>query len=833
MKGCGGLLVVGVSLAVALWLGGQPAAAQSCFATLDATTVYASADAQAVRDAVSAAAPGDMVRIAGVCAGVSGSQVVAIGIPLTLRGGYTTTDWTTSDPSLYPTVLDAQAQGRVIYATQPLTIENLIAQNGRWTATGFPSGGAVAAESAALISNTVIRWSEITNGSGGGLYVGGPATVIHALIFSNTARFRGGGASFNAAAQVTGSSFVSNTVTDFSAGFGGGANFGFSAPAVVVSSTFAGNTASADVGGARFDNLATLRGVTFTHNTARGIGGAVFSNETHAEGVTFSHNRALLLSTGGAHFNWVTFLTDTTFYSNSAVFDGGGAYFNQSSFGSLAALRSVAFVSNTAGERGGGAFARTDARLEGEGVTFAGNQAGQEGGGLFAQGSARLRDAQFTANRSERSGGGAFFAQAVTLTQASFAGNTAQALGGGSVFAGAPALDPITFTGNVAGLWGGGAHVTPALTLSGGLFRANEAGQRGGGLSAAAALTISVSVFEGNTALGTQGMGGGVYASGVAALAETRFISNAAWHGGGAYVAGAAALAGATFATNTARMNGGGALLGGAASVQASAFTANRALGGVASMQTPGVASFFGPAALLSLSGSGGGALLLSATTISASAFVSNTATQWGGGAYGWGAVGGERVIWRANQAGQCGGGLYLAGMTVGGRSRWVNSLWAGNGAPAGAAICAAHDGDDDTLSLLHVTLVSPTTAAEGVRVQAGATYLTNTLIASHTVGVARLGGLAQVGYTLIGGASAPLSGTVVVSGPLFIAPARFTDHAEYRLAPVSPAIDGGLGQGIAADYFGQARPQGNAPDIGYAESPITLRRVFAPRAMR
>jgi len=827
--------LAGLALASAAWvLLAQPAQAQAnaCFATLDASTVYSSADAQALRDAIAAAGPGDVVRVAGTCAGVSGAQVVAIGQPLTLRGGYTVTDWTTSDPQSHPTIVDAQQAGRGIYATQPVTLENLIVQNGRWTGS-FQSGGGVAAEGAAVISNTIIRWSEATNGSGGGLYVGGPATVTAGTLLSNTARYRGGGAYFNTTAVVSGSAFIGNSTTDFSFSFGGGVNFGFNGPATVVNSRFEGNAALISAGGARFDNRATLRGVTFTHNTARAIGGAIFSDETHAEGVTFSHNQAALFSAGGAEFTWITFLTDVTFYSNTAGSDGGGANFNLSSFGDLANLRQVRFISNTAGERGGGAYARSDARLDAEDIAFSGNQAGFEGGGLFSQGQARLAGAQFQANQG-RSGGGAFFAGAVTLTHASFVSNTAQNLGGGAAFGGAAIVQtPITFTSNAAGVSGGGAHVTSTLALSGGVFARNSAGQRGGGLAVLGGATLVGLTFDQNQALGAQGWGGGAYLGGPATLSGAQFIANAARHGGGAYLFASGTLTQASFISNTALANGGGAVIGGSAVLSASLFVANAAgTGGPFTIQS--VDAVEAPFALFALNGSGGGALLLSASALAGSDFLSNTATEHGGGIFAWGAAQGERMRLRDNRAGGCGGGLHLAGMTVNGRSQWVNSLWAGNSAPTGAAVCAVHDGDDDALGLLHITLVSPTlAAAEAVRVQAGAVYLTNTLIASHTVGLARQAGLAQVSHVLIAGAGAPLSGTVMLAGPLFGGPARFVDHADYRPAAVSLAIDGGLGGGPVRDYFGALRPQGGAPDIGYAESPYHVRRTFIPRLMR
>jgi hypothetical protein len=45
------------------------------------------------------------------------TQVVYISKTVTVHGGYTTTDWTTSDPGANPTTLDAQRQGRAVYIT--------------------------------------------------------------------------------------------------------------------------------------------------------------------------------------------------------------------------------------------------------------------------------------------------------------------------------------------------------------------------------------------------------------------------------------------------------------------------------------------------------------------------------------------------------------------------------------------------------------------------------------------------------------------------------------------------------------------------------------------
>ena len=91
-----------------------------------------------IQEAVDAAVPGDEIRVAvGDYTGVqtrtapAGStvvtQVVYISKTVTIRGGYTTTNWTTPYPITQPTTLDAQEQGRVLYITGDIspTIEGL------------------------------------------------------------------------------------------------------------------------------------------------------------------------------------------------------------------------------------------------------------------------------------------------------------------------------------------------------------------------------------------------------------------------------------------------------------------------------------------------------------------------------------------------------------------------------------------------------------------------------------------------------------------------------------------------------------------------------------
>ena len=87
-------------------VGGDCGGATPCYAT--------------VQEAVDAANPDDVIKVAaGTYSGVSTrdevTQTVYISKNVTIRGGYTTTDWENSAPATNPTTLDAQGQGRVLF----------------------------------------------------------------------------------------------------------------------------------------------------------------------------------------------------------------------------------------------------------------------------------------------------------------------------------------------------------------------------------------------------------------------------------------------------------------------------------------------------------------------------------------------------------------------------------------------------------------------------------------------------------------------------------------------------------------------------------------------
>ncbi|MCP4537840.1 MAG: hypothetical protein GY832_11910, partial [Chloroflexi bacterium] len=170
---------------------------QLCFveANGDNSTDYSSDDASAIQQAVDAAAPGDVLKIAGRCAGVQTrvglTQTVYISQALTLQGGYTYTNWLASpDLDLYASTLDAQGNGRVVYipAGITVTISNLILING-----SSDVGGGIYSASPLTVTSALI-YSNTAGSNGGGLFLDGSSTLIsNTHIYNNAAQSDGAG----------------------------------------------------------------------------------------------------------------------------------------------------------------------------------------------------------------------------------------------------------------------------------------------------------------------------------------------------------------------------------------------------------------------------------------------------------------------------------------------------------------------------------------------------------------------------------------------------------------------------------------------------------------
>ncbi|MEM7530571.1 MAG: right-handed parallel beta-helix repeat-containing protein [Chloroflexota bacterium] len=295
-----------------------------------------------IQDAINEAQPGDELRVAGVCTEVRAgpgpasifTQMAYIDrdhSPITIRGGYSTTEWIISDPISVPTRLIPE-QGRTFYVAPgaKATIENLMMTGGSAVGQGGGPGGADA---------------------GGNIYAdSAEVIIINNQILEGNATYGAGVYVQNFAAVLT-----DNTIADGSGNKGGGVFMRFS-PSRLTGNTIENNTAE-DGGGIYLSiSNAVVQDNTLSNNGAGNSGGGVFLE---------SSNGSVLAN---------------TFKSNSGVV-GGGIYIDTST----ANVALNTFDENSASDNGGGIYLReSDATVDGN--TLIKNSA-KIGGGLYLQGS--------------------------------------------------------------------------------------------------------------------------------------------------------------------------------------------------------------------------------------------------------------------------------------------------------------------------------------------------------------------------------------------------------------------------------------------------------------
>jgi hypothetical protein len=179
-------------------------------------------DYTTVQHAVDASThPTDVVKIAGRCfrANASFKQVVYISKTLTLRGGYTVTNWSAYDPLGNLTILDGQGQGRVVHVAGNITptIEGLHITGGsavepqQGTVVVGIGGGVYVEAAQAVLKNNWIH-DNVAQYGGGVALVNSSAVVSGNVVRSNAAWQQGGGLYLEqSAAQVRGNVVVANT----------------------------------------------------------------------------------------------------------------------------------------------------------------------------------------------------------------------------------------------------------------------------------------------------------------------------------------------------------------------------------------------------------------------------------------------------------------------------------------------------------------------------------------------------------------------------------------------------------------------------------------------
>ena len=156
------------------------------------TTTTTHATVQAAVDAASGS--GSEVLVAGACGDLvtreGQTQIAYISKTLTLRGGYDL-DFTTHDPAQYPTLLDAQGLGRVLYLADPdaVTVTHLTLTGGNGS-----DGGAVYAHLSdgqhVMFRSNLIQ-GNTASGSGGGIFVqGNTGSADYGLVTLNDNTFQ-------------------------------------------------------------------------------------------------------------------------------------------------------------------------------------------------------------------------------------------------------------------------------------------------------------------------------------------------------------------------------------------------------------------------------------------------------------------------------------------------------------------------------------------------------------------------------------------------------------------------------------------------------------------
>ena len=832
---CGSAALASIAVLVVLWAA-EPAfaAGEVCFATAsNGAFVYSSTNAAAVQQAVDAANPGGTVKVAGTCAGVQPgagfTQTVLIGDSLTLRGGYTRTNWTTAYPLTQPTTLDAQGQGRVLLISAPnVVLDGLILRRGSIAG----DGGAVFAFHAITLSR-VSMISNTATGNGGGLLAAAGLTLSDSQVHSNTSGSTGGGVLAYGASRVVSSSFSGN----FAADQGGGAFFALAT--FISGSTFSDNTAGALAGGAYVGGAAQVINSVFQGNRATNAnaqgGGLMAGTTSEISRTRFISNQANV--GGGANLMGMTRLSHVTAQSNTASGSCGGVRAN-----ALLVADVVTFTLNQAVAGNGGAACAENGAQVTRGV-FISNTSSSSGGGISVLGAASaFTDTTFVANTSSATGGGVYAALSVQTVGSEWTNNSAQTCGGLRT-GGLLSAQSVTLTLNRATSNGGGVCADGGAQLAGSRVQSNTSSANGGGLYSAGSVTLTAVSVISNTGQ----TGGGVYAGGNLNAQDTSWDRNTARGScGGLRAAGLFAGTQVTFTRNVATGvggSGGGACAVGGAQVLDGVMASNQAAtsGGAFHIGSGGATftnALFASNAVTSADGGGlyvaGAARLISVT------FDGNRAPNtfgYGGGAYLGSDAWLTNTTFTGNRAGQ-GGGVHVRGNGAASASI-VNAVFARNASIGGdgAAVYAAGLGGDDRLTIVHTTIASPTQAmSAAVYIMSGIARITNTIIASHSVGIRNAAASVSQDYNLFSGNAQNTSGAVSHGGHSitngvagFVAPGS----GDYHLRGSSDAIDAGANLGIAFDRDGASRPFGPRPDMGAYEWQVDTFYAFLPVVVR
>ena len=492
------------------------------------------------------ASPGSLtinnVSITNNSAGRDGGGI-ANSSTLIINNGTSITGNSTSAPDPGdPNVNDHNGGGIRNFSPGILTIsDSTISTN-----TAFRSGGGMAAQGQAELTNTTVLSNHAAN-SGGGLNnfssivngVQSKLKITGGTVSQNTAGLSGGGIIGSSTVEINGTTISSNQAGTIGLASGGGAAVfvsttpGITTQLIMSGATVNGNSASGSGGGVAGTGILTITSSAITNNnagtTGSGNGGGVAGFLPSTEGITTVLNLTNVTATGntstggsgggisafGADLN----ITGGTIQNNSTNFDGGGIAKGTATSGPLSHT-SVAKILNalikdnhgTTASSDGGGVANIAGPLEIRGSTIEDNDVLGFGGGLgnFNGGVTTVFNSTIRNNEAGQGGGGITqnnsSSPSITLTDTTVSGNKAMASTGGGISAGGGAVTLLraTLNGNNAATGGGGVHVSTTATLNAtaSTFSSNTTPQNGGGLQSSGSSTATNVTFQSNQAAG-------------------------------------------------------------------------------------------------------------------------------------------------------------------------------------------------------------------------------------------------------------------------------------------------------------------------------------------
>ena len=352
-----------------------------------------------VQAAVDSASNGDLIKVAGYCAGVelrNGTlQTVFVDKALEIEGGHPFGFGGPPDPAMYPTTLDAAHGGRVFYIDTALdvAVRDMTIRGGRIDDTGagvFVASGNVTMDNVRVVRNETVGGAP----DGAGIHNSGSFTLTNSIVNRNDSTDRGGGIENGVSGIMT---IVDSSVSHNTAQDDGGAIENNGALAIWNSDLSYNTiiTGSNDDGGAIYNlSVATLAiyTSTLTHNFADDDGGAISHGGTmtvvntlivdNHSGYSDPANTEADIG-GGIHiYDGTTVISRTTISQNSARNEGGAI---AQTAGDVSVVNSTVSL-NEAGGYGGGVFGDGSGTLEALHTTIAGNDSSTLGGGIVVSG---------------------------------------------------------------------------------------------------------------------------------------------------------------------------------------------------------------------------------------------------------------------------------------------------------------------------------------------------------------------------------------------------------------------------------------------------------------